>query len=156
VENVNQFLNYNWGYVFFGLILLIVVVVFILDKVDGLLNRFGITTKKQIEKEKSLERITKLEQHDKWQYDKLAEISSNISDIKTMLVKGNEEQKATTVATCRSTLYRLHNEFVSQGFVTKEGLKTFTEIGKVYEHAGGDDIFHDKLHPEVMSLPIKD
>jgi hypothetical protein len=156
VENVNQFLNYNWGYVFFGLILLIVVVVFILDKVDGLLNRFGITTKKQIEKEKSLERITKLEQHDKWQYDKLAEISSNISDIKTMLVRGNEEQKATTVATCRSTLYRLHNEFVSQGFVTKEGLKTFTEIGKVYEHAGGDDIFHDKLHPEVMSLPIKD
>lgn len=156
MENVNQFLNYNWGYVFFGLILLIVVVVFILDKVDGLLNRFGITTKKQIEKEKSLERITKLEQHDKWQYDKLAEISSNISDIKTMLVRGNEEQKATTVATCRSTLYRLHNEFVSQGFVTKEGLKTFTEIGKVYEHAGGDDIFHDKLHPEVMSLPIKD
>lgn len=156
MENVNQFLSYDWGYVFFGLILLIVVVVFILDKVDGLLNRFGITTKKQIEKEKSLERITKLEQHDKWQYDKLAEISSNISDIKTMLVRGNEEQKATTVATCRSTLYRLHNEFVSQGFVTKEGLKTFTEIGNVYEHAGGDDIFHDKLHPEVMSLPIKD
>ena len=156
MENVNQFLNYDWGYVFFGLVLLIVVVVFILDKVDGLLNRLGITTKKQIEKEKNLERIVKLEQHDKWQYEKLAEISSNISDIKTMLVKGNEEQKATTVATCRSTLYRLHNEFVSQGFVTKEGLKTFTEIGKVYEHAGGDDIFHDKLHPEVMSLQIKD
>jgi len=156
VENVNQFLNYDWGYVFFGLVLLIVVVVFILDKVDGLLNRLGITTKKQIEKEKNLERIVKLEQHDKWQYEKLAEISSNISDIKTMLVKGNEEQKATTVATCRSTLYRLHNEFVSQGFVTKEGLKTFTEIGKIYENAGGNDIYHSKLYPEVMSLQIKD
>lgn len=156
MENVNQFLNYNWGYVFFGLVLLIVVIVFILDKVDGLLNRFGITTKKQIEKEKNLERIVKLEQHDKWQYEKLAEISSNISDIKTMLVKGNEEQKATTVATCRSTLYRLHNEFVSQGFVTKEGLKTFTEIGKIYENAGGNDIYHSKLYPEVMSLQIKD
>ena len=156
MENVNQFLNYNWGYVFFGLILLIVVVVFILDKVDGLLNRFGITTKKQIEKEKNLERIVKLEQHDKWQYEKLAEISSNISDIKTMLIKGNEEQKATTVATCRSTLYRLHNDFVTQQFVTKEGLKTFTEIGKIYENAGGNDIYHSKLYPEVMSLQIKD
>ena len=36
------------------------------------------------------------------------------------------------------------------------GLKTFTELGSIYESAGGDDIYHDKLKPEVLSLPIKD
>ena len=29
------------------------------------------------------------------------------------------------------------------------------EIGKVYVEAGGDDIYHDKLEPEVLKLPIK-
>lgn len=46
-------------------------------------------------------------------------------------------------------------EFTKQKFVTPEGLKTFKEIGKVYVEAGGDDIYHDKLEPEVLKLPIK-
>ena len=33
--------------------------------------------------------------------------------------------------------------------------RTFKEIGKVYVEAGGDDIYHDKLEPEVLKLPIK-
>ena len=30
------------------------------------------------------------------------------------------------------------------------------EIKEVYEARGGDDILHDKLEPEVMSLVVKD
>lgn len=60
-----------------------------------------------------------------------------------------------TIASLRTTLWRLHREFTSQGYVTPDGLKTFRELGKVYESAGGDDIYHEKLQPEVLALDIK-
>ncbi len=60
-----------------------------------------------------------------------------------------------TIAAFRTSLWKLHNEFVTQGFITPDGLKTFTEMGKIYVEAGGDDIFHDKLEPEVLALEIK-
>ena len=43
---------------------------------------------------------------------------------------------------------------MERGSVDKSGLKTFLELGKIYEDAGGDDVYHDKLKPEVMNLPI--
>ena len=30
------------------------------------------------------------------------------------------------------------------------------ECGEAYEKANGDDIYHDKLKPEVMKLPIRE
>lgn len=35
------------------------------------------------------------------------------------------------------------------------GLKTFLEMGKLYEDAGGNDIYHSKLLPEITALEIK-
>lgn len=61
-----------------------------------------------------------------------------------------------TIATFRSSLYRMHSDFTGQGYITREGLKTFIECGKEYTDAGGDDIYHAKLYPEIMALPIKD
>ena len=60
-----------------------------------------------------------------------------------------------TIVTLRASLWRLHGEFVKQGFVTPDSLKTFMEMGKFYEAAGGNDIFHEKLKPEVEALEIR-
>lgn len=119
-------------------------------------KKFNIKTGREQSDDTLENRISRLEQHDKFQYDKLSELSAGIHDIKDLIVSNETRQGKVTVATCRSTLYRLHKEFVSQKFVTREGLKTFLEIGKVYEDANGDDIFHDKLYPEVMKLEIRD
>lgn len=43
----------------------------------------------------------------------------------------------------------------TQGYITADGLKTFLEMGKLYEDAGGDDIYHSKLLPEITALEIK-
>ena len=43
---------------------------------------------------------------------------------------------------------------MERGHADKSGLKTFLELGKIYEDDGGDDIYHDKLKPEIMNLPI--
>ena len=102
------------------------------------------------------DRITILEKHDNWQYNEISKISKGIDEIKSSLAQKEIKDKAKTVATLRSQLYDLHSNFVKQGYIDKSGLKTFTELGSIYESAGGNDIYHDKLKPEVLSLPIKD
>ena len=54
-----------------------------------------------------------------------------------------------TVVSLRSELYKLHHDFMEQGYVTEPGLHTFMEIYNIYEEAGGNDIAKRKLLPEV-------
>lgn len=117
-------------------------------------RKFRIKTGSEEDKETLEERITTLEKHDKWQYNEVLKISQGIDEIKEQLKERDTKDKAKTVATLRNQLYDLHNKFVERGYVDKSGLKTFLELGKIYEDAGGDDIYHDKLKPEVMNLPI--
>ena len=87
--------------------------------------------------------------------EKQQEIQADVKDITAMLQDYIRKDNKKTIATLRTTLWKLHKGFMDQGYVTPDGLKTFTELGNVYEDAGGDDIYHDKLVPEVMSLEIR-
>ena len=128
-------------------------IVYLFLKIKKILRiKFGFE-----EDRKTIEdRITILEKHDNWQYNEISKISKGIDEIKSSLAQKEIKDKAKTVATLRSQLYDLHSKFVKQGYIDKSGLKTFTELGSIYESAGGNDIYHDKLKPEVLSLPIKD
>ena len=117
-------------------------------------KKFRIKTGADEDKETLEERIATLEKHDRWQYNEISKISKGIDDIKEQLKERDIKDKAKTVATLRNQLYDLHNKFMERGYVDKSGLKTFLELGKIYEEAGGDDIYHDKLKPEIMNLPI--
>lgn len=119
-------------------------------------KKWRIKTGIEQDKETLESRIKTLEKHDNWQYQEIQKISKGIDDIKDNLVKKELKDKAKTVATLRGQLYGLHEKFVTKGYIDKSGLKTFIELGKIYEAAGGDDIYHDKLYPEVMALPIKE
>ena len=138
---------------FFIIILGVDKIIFLLAKVKKALRiKFGFEEdKKTIE-----DRITVLEKHDNWQYNEISKISKGIDEIKSSLAQKEIKDKAKTVATLRTQLYDLHNKFVERGYIDKSGLKTFTELGSIYESAGGDDIYHDKLKPEVLALPIHD
>ena len=119
-------------------------------------KKFRIKTGNEEDKEIFENRIKTLEKHDNWQYQEILKISNGIDDIKDNLTKREIKDKAKTVATLRGQLYGLHEKFVTKEYIDKSGLKTFIELGKIYEAAGGDDIYHDKLYPEVMALPIKE
>ena len=120
------------------------------------IKKFRIKTGVDEDKETVENRLKTLEKHDNWQYQEILKISNGIDDIKDNLTKREIKDKAKTVATLRGQLYGLHEKFVTKEYIDKSGLKTFIELGKIYESAGGDDIYHDKLYPEVMSLPIKE
>lgn len=119
-------------------------------------KKWRIKTGIDQDKETLEERIATLEKHDNWQYKEILNISKGIDEIKNSLVKKEVSDKAKTVATLRNQLYDLHEKFVARGYIDQSGLKTFLELGNIYENAGGDDIYHDKLKPEVLSLPIKE
>lgn len=101
------------------------------------------------EKEDVENRITKLEEHDKWQYDKL-------NDITNLIVELQNKQNIVTIATCRSSLYRLHREFMAQGYLTPIQYETFKDLSDIYIDSGGNHTMANKLIPEVLKLPIKD
>lgn len=119
-------------------------------------KKFRIKTGIEEDRETLEERIRTLEKHDKWQYAEIMKISKGIDDIKECLDEHNRKDKAKTVATLRNQLYDLHGKFMERGSIDKSGLKTFLELGKIYEESGGNDVYHDKLKPEIMNLPIKE
>lgn len=81
-------------------------------------------------------------------------LSTQISDLSQMMSSFIDTQNDRTVASFRSSLWRMHKDFTNQGYVTPDGLKTFMEMGKLYEASGGNDVYHEKLLPEVESLEI--
>ena len=88
--------------------------------------------------------------------EKISELSNDVKEIKELVKASIKQNDEFAVAICRNTLWQIHKEAMHQNYITREGLKTFTEIKKIYESRGGDDILHDKLDPEVMGLSIKD
>ena len=128
----------------------------LLNVLGSLLNKYYRKRKGLEDKNNSFENTLNRHQSDietLKQYE--TESHNDIKEIKTLLESHIQRDNERTISSFRSTLYRLHMEFTKQKYVTPEGLKTFKEIGKVYVEAGGDDIYHDKLEPEVLKLPIK-
>lgn len=82
-------------------------------------------------------------------------LSSQITDLSNMMSNFITTQNDRTVASFRSSLWRMHKDFTSQGYITPDGLKTFLEMGKIYEKAGGNDIYHEILLPDIEKLEIK-
>lgn len=156
MDEIKALMNLDFPTVILGVFIIILgidKIVFLFQKAKRALRvKFGFES----DKETLDKKIATLEKHDNWQYKEITKISQGIDDIKNSLIKKEIKDKAKTVATLRSQLYDLHSKFVEQGYVDKSGLKTFIELGSIYESAGGNDIYHDKLKPEVLSLPIKD
>lgn len=158
VESVNELLNADWKMIIISLVILVVALVVIKEFYNKFIKLFNIETSSMKKERERKEEIEKINEQLNKQHEKLQSLSEKsnaadekmerqISDINTLL-------KSLTVASMRSTLWRIHAESTERGYITNEGLKTFVECGKVYESAGGDDIYHDKLYPDIMALHV--
>lgn len=165
MDELKTVFNLDISYIILGFFALVELYKYSVNLYDFVTSKLGLESKKKRhEKEnyetlmsvtesiKSLqeERIEDLKKMD----ERNVEIKNDLADVLNLLKRHIKIDDERTVATFRSTLYRMHSDFMAQGFITQEGLKTFVECGKAYEAAGGDDIYHDKLKPEVMSLVI--
>lgn len=140
---------------------------------EKLLDALGLETKASLEKKALENKITGLEkkisdfeqsQHDYHDQsitirDDLktnqSTLSAQLTDLTNLMENFIHNQDECTVASFRSSLWRMHRDFMSQGYITPDGLKTFLEMGKLYEKAGGNDIYHEKLLPDIESLEVR-
>lgn len=166
MEALNQLSNTNVLYVLSGVFVIIECLKFITSRIEWVMNTLGLETKwmrkkredymllrKTIEELEELKKQRAIDVEQSIKHDK--KLEDSIGDVIFLLQEHIKSEDKRTVAILRSTLYRLHSDFIQQGYVTPSGLTTFDECGEVYEAAGGNDIYHEKLKPEVIALPIK-
>lgn len=166
MEIIKGFISINYISYFAATLIFIAGIVFIfelIEKISIFINRPVRWVKKKNEDHEIIKNITeKIDTFEKNRLKDLELSTKNDEEIKKMLdstirlleghIKTDNER---TIVTLRSTLYDMHTRFIANGYVTNEGLKTFLECGNAYEEAGGNDIYHDKLKPEILNLPIK-
>ena len=145
---------------YLGVILSIFAILFaiksVIEIVEWYKKKFGIKTNVDTEKETVDNRISKLEAHDKWQYNEISKISKGIDEIKKRLDLTEEENNKRIIIQYGAELYNLHSKFMEQKYVTRAGLETFDLLAQTYLKCGGNHSIKGKIIPEVMSLPIKD
>ena len=156
MEEIKALLNLDYSSIIIGIFIILLGVDKIIFLFGQFKTKFRIKFGFEEDKKTIEERITVLEKHDNWQYREISKISTGIDEIKQSLVQKEIKDKQQTVATLRNQLYDLHGKFVDRGYIDRSGLKTFLELGKIYEEAGGDDIYHDRLKPDIMSLTINE
>ena len=102
------------------------------------------------------DRLTRLETHDSWQYEKIKDMAESIEDIKELLVQNQEKQDEATVAMCRALLKNIADEALAKGCLTTIEFETFSSLSDVYIFRKGNHAMKDRIIPEVLKLPIKD
>lgn len=138
MNDLRQLAEIDWWQVILAIILFLVCLKFVWSLIDWLIfEKLGIETKKMKQKREehttlmnTVKKVDVLESKDD-------AIQKNVDNILILLKEHIETDKKNTQATFRSSLYRMHSDFTSRGFITREGLKTFLECGKAYEEAGG-------------------
>lgn len=173
ISEIEQLMNIDWKMLVIGILLIVI----IFPKVGGAWKEFwdfiGYEPKSLRKECERQEQINELIRKQEEYHQQSIQIRDGLDKNQQLLEKNQEEIRGEitklldtfnayiksdnerTVAMLRNSLWRNHKEFTEQGYVTPEGLQTFEELGKVYEAAGGNDIFHDKLKPEVEALEIR-
>lgn len=154
MSDIQELFNLDAAYIIFQFLIIVIAAKEILELLSYFRKKFGIKTNFDAEKEHLKNRIETLEKHDHWQYSEILKISAGIEDLTKLIKEKNEKDKMQTVAMLRSQLYSMHTKFMRQKWIDQEGLKTFLELGEIYEQCDGNDVYHDKLKPEIMSLEI--
>ncbi len=158
-EAVQELFKIDYKTMIMSIIIIAVALVVLKEFNDKFVKLFGIETPRMKKERESREENEKINEKLKEIQEKQHELSqkSNEADIRIdkQISEIGNLLNSLTVASMRSTLWRIHTESTEREYITPEGLKTFTECGKLYEEAGGDDIYHEKLYPDVMALPIK-
>ena len=184
IETINKISEIGWNTFLICIIMAASLIIAVNAGWNKLLCALGLRTDASIEREKLMQRLDNMQEEidnnrniineykissekrqEEWHQqsidirDNLQEnqkgVREDIQSLTDMFKDFAKKEDKNTVAMFRSSLWRLHKDLTTQGFVTPDGLKTFMEMGKVYERAGGDDIYHEKLLPEVEALEIR-
>ena len=125
IENLTQI---NYLLVILGFFAILFAIKEIIEIISYFKKKFRIKTGSEEDKENLKERISTLEEHDKWQYNEISKISQGIDDIKDALLKDNIEKKRKSILDFCSSLsnnQKQNNEAFNDIF------RTYAEYEKI-------------------------
>lgn len=100
-------------------------------------------------------RVLSLEGANAKRTEQLNKLLEDIDSISKSLNNEIQESRKRTVASTRSTLYRLYLEACQNGYTTQASLETFNDLAKIYLDCHGNAVFKSKIIPEYFALPLK-
>ncbi len=157
---MSQLLELFGEYTVAQLVALICVAVFLYKTYNKVSDYFHAKWKKDEEFKEKLskyfEKVDKLEATDKRHDENFRQINDTLAEIKVQLEEDRERERKNTIASVRSTLYRLYYEAVQKGYTTQASVETMAELSKIYLEAGGNSVFKHKLIGEYFDIPMKD
>ena len=156
MDNIENLIRIDYFTVFLGIFVILFSMKEFIELVLYFKKRFRIKTGVDTERETIEGRISKLETHDKWQYNEISKISKGIDEIKKRLDLTEKENNQRIIVQYGAELYNLHSKFMEQKYVTRAGLETFDLLAQTYLKCGGNHSIKGKIIPEVMALPIHD
>lgn len=177
ISILNELNTKGWFTVLLCIVLVLLLIVEATKLRKGVMESLGLKSDKELKENALNERLDRLEnkinsvestftQSQNKYHNQSIEIrnhlqenqeglSNQIAELKQIMNDFIQISNKCTVASFRSALWRMHRDFMSQGYITPDGLKTFMEMGKLYEAVGGDDIYHEILLPDIENLEIK-
>lgn len=141
-----------------AILLIIKSVEFIIDKVKNGSDILNIYYKKRNKEEKNDEsiqdRLNRLESRDEDFAKALNNINYSLGKLDEKMNRLEDNQKKTTVASSRSTIYRVCNEVIEKKWMSQIEFEILDDLSKVYTSAGGNHFAKDVLLPKAMALPV--
>lgn len=156
MSEITNLTNIDHSYLLINLFIFLFAIKTIIELFSWYKKRFGIKTGLDTEKETFESRVSKLESHDKWQYNEILKISKGIDEIKERLDANEKETNQRIIVQYGAELYNLHSKFMEQKHTTRAGLETFQLLADTYIACGGNHSIKGKIIPEVISLPIQE
>lgn len=157
---MSQLLELFGQYTVAQLVMLICVIVFLYKTYNKVSDYFHAKWKKDEEFKEKLskyfDKVDALETTDKKHDENFRQLASTLTEIKSQLEEDRERERKNTIASVRSTLYRLYYEAVQKGFTTQASVETMAELSKIYLEAGGNSVFKHKIIGEYFDFPMKE
>ena len=160
IENLTQI---NYLLVVLGFFAILFAIKEIIEIISYFKKKFRIKTGSEEDKENLEERISTLEEHDKWQYSEISKISGVVEHIKdevTLMRKQRDEDKLAEYKDKVGQSYRCYKERKYSeeepvpywNHMEKEALEGLI---KQYESHGGKNSFvHSIVEPEMQTWKV--
>lgn len=90
------------------------------------------------------------------QFGKLinGELYEKVDEMGKRLDKAERDSRKYRMTSLRDRIFQMHRFFMQKGKVTEDDLDNFKVCVEEYEANGGNGVVHQKIVPEVYSLPL--
>lgn len=163
--DIESLTHINYLTVILGVFTILIGIKYIIELFSYFKKKLGIKFGIETEKDSVENRITKLEEHDKWQYDKITEMSDVLGDIKDEVTLMRTQRDNDKLAEYKDKVGQSYRYYHARKYSESEPVPYWNHMEKEaleglirqYESHGGSNSFvHSIVEPEIQTWKLVD